>query len=171
MNNGDSRDSGESARQKWWWKWMTHTSGRQTLRRVRIWDVKGIWGRQSGPREWELWETIYRVCAKNKRALQWQRTRVAISPGEKLLKWPYWGSYGLRGLEEVWVILRYLMRGFWKSWDSSSYSSVSKKSWNLGIILMDLFPQLQVKLGSFKLHYISGWSLSTAKPWQPCLLI
>ena len=112
-----------------------------------------------------------RVCAKNKRALQWQRTRAVISLGEKLFKWPYLWSYGFRDLEEVWVILRYLMRGFWKSWNSSSYRSISKNSWNLGIMLMDMFSQLQVKLGSFKFHCLSEWSLYTAKPWQTRLLI
>lgn len=47
------------------------------------------------------------------------------------------------------------------SWNFTNQSSISKKSQNLGMMLMGMFPQLQMKLGSFNLHYISGQSQTT----------
>lgn len=171
MNNGNPRDSGESARRKEMVKMDDTPQEDRGWGRVRILVGEEPETGKLVLEEWASQDMISRVCAKNKRALQWQRTRAVISLGEKLFKWPYLGSYGFRDLEEVWVILRYLMRGFWKSWNSSSYRSISKKSWNLGIMLMGMFIQLQVKLGSFKFHCLSEWSLYTAKPWQTRLPI
>lgn len=109
----------------------------------QVWEESegGDWSWKSG--SYGKWYAGPVYCAKNKRVLPLERMRVAISLGEKLLKWPYLGSDSFWGPENVWVILRCLMREFWKSRNFSSQGDLSKKSQNLQVMLMDMFPKFK----------------------------